>query len=84
MSEEQKQILEMLAGGKINVGEAQLLLAALERGAAPEPDDLKAAASGPAAHEEHRPGWSPFGPLLEGLGIPRPPRPPGQRPRPLA
>jgi hypothetical protein len=39
MSDERKRILEMLTGGKINVDEAERLLAALESNAASQPND---------------------------------------------
>ena len=42
MNEERLQILEMLATGKIDVAETQMLLEALEKGAAVEPEALKA------------------------------------------
>ena len=39
MGDERKRILEMLTSGKINVDEAERLLAALENNAASQPDD---------------------------------------------
>ena len=78
MNDERIQILEMLATGKINVAEAQMLLAALEKATAPEPEALKA-----AQQADQRPPSGPFGPglghLFERLSIPRPPRPPRRR-----
>ena len=75
MNEERLQILEMLATGKIDVAETQMLLEALEKGAAVEPEALKA-----AHHAKPGPGIPPPGasghalppvpPIPVGLGLP--------------
>jgi len=46
MNENRKQILEMLAAGKITADEAERLLAAIEQGTAPKADDFSGKTAG--------------------------------------
>ncbi|HEY1809748.1 MAG TPA: hypothetical protein VGG42_14370 [Acidobacteriaceae bacterium] len=58
MGDERRQVLEMLAAGKINAGEAERLLAALEGGARNETAGSAAsAASGAAAGNKTKPKY---------------------------
>ena len=77
MNEERMQILEMLAGGKINVQEAQMLLDALEREAQPDTEALKAAMKhDPYAHAGSFGPTGPFSPVPPVPPLPPvPPRP---------
>lgn len=57
MGDERKQVLEMLAAGKINAEEAERLLAALERGTQSAAGGSTAAGNGTAAATKARPKY---------------------------